>query len=143
MKKIITIAVILCVLVMGSSASAFQPSVRINGLSTVTLAQIDVAVITVSLYIGAMTGNLDYFLWALTSFGGWYYFDSLLGIWLAGTNVSYQGPAMTLNDYQVSSLSGLPEGDYDFYFGVDSQDGTLNTSDPNFYYSSAHLKITY
>lgn len=143
MKKFIALAVILCVLAVSSPASAFGPSIRINNLSTLTLAQTEIALLTISLYIGAMSGNLDYFILAYTTAFGWYYFNYALSTWLSGINVTYQGPAMTLTDYQVTSLSGLPTGDYVFYFGVDSKDGTLNTNDPNFYYGSANLKITY
>ena len=140
MKKIIAIAVILCVFAMGSSASAFQPSMRINGLSALTLAQREIAFITVSLYIGTLTGNLDYFLVAYAA-SGWYHYNVALATWRPGIAVTYQGPATTLTDYPVTSLSDLPTGNYDLYFGVDSQDGELNTSDPYFYYGSANLKI--
>jgi hypothetical protein len=58
---------------------------------------------------------------ANTPFGGWYYYN--LSGWKPGFSVTYQGPLGDLPSLEVLNSSGLSQGSYDFYLGVD---GNMN-----------------
>jgi len=60
---------------------------------------------------------------------GWQYYDVIGGSWsfLPGLSVTYQGPLFGLPSFSVLNTSGLSEGTYTFYFGVDiNMNGSLD-----------------
>lgn len=99
------------------------PVIKANGFDVlnlpVTVFTDDVLWINVSLaYNGTATMNADWWVAAYAPFG-WYSFTLDNG-WIPGLVPSYQGPLFDLNPYNVLTITGLPEGDYVFYFGVDT-----------------------
>ena len=59
---------------------------------------------------------------------GRYYYDLTQG-WLPGLQVTHQGSLRDISPKIVLNQSGLPKGDYVFYFGVDMVvNGTVDLS---------------
>ena len=96
--------------------------------------------VTVTLNTGDLLGqNADWWVAAETPFG-WYHYDVNSGSWIPGLTVTYQGPLFALSLYEVLNMSGLPEGTYTFYFGVDT---LMNGSpDSGIIYDSMVVNIT-
>jgi hypothetical protein len=53
--------------------------------------------------------------------GKWSSYDAVSGLWKDGLSVSYQGPLMTIDSFDILSAKGLHSGDYAFCFGVDTE----------------------
>jgi len=80
---------------------------------------------------GQDVGQKDWWILAATDFG-WYYYDLATG-WQPGIQVSYQGPFMSLGMTPLMDTTGLPAGNYWFYFGVDNRkDGVLQIDTLNY-----------
>ena len=125
-----------------SCASTPVTDIKANGSDgPISLSAMDTLVVTVELDAGAYSGvRADWWCVADTEFGGWYYYNAYTDEWLPGFYVSYQEALYDLSPpFQVLSMSGLPTGSYDFYFGVDlSMDGTL---DEGVYYDSVAVSL--
>lgn len=77
--------------------------------------------LSVGLDAGSFEGrNADWWVAAATPFGP-VYLDLMEGSWswVPGISVTYQGPLFGFPDIEIVNVSGLPEGEYTFYFGVD------------------------
>jgi hypothetical protein len=105
----------------------------------ITIADFDNLIIEVTIDSGIYTGYpADYWILANSPFG-WYYYHLSAG-WLAGQNVTYQGPLIDLNPFEVMDTT-LPEGDYTFYFGVDgNMNGVIDMG--QMYYDSVDVTVT-
>ncbi len=99
-----------------------------------------------SLVVGDRSGkNADWWVYAETPFG-WYYYEYETDSWIyAGTSytdlfVTYQGPLFDLQPYEVLNMSGLPEGTYTAYFGVDTNMNGI--VDEPWYYDTVEVNIS-
>jgi len=96
------------------------PDIQVNGSDEpITLSQSDTLTVTVTLDNNDRTDNADWWLAADTPFGLWFFtFEG----WTDNWQPVYQGPLFYLDPYEVfsTSCSGLEEGTYIFYFGVDT-----------------------
>ncbi len=118
-----------------------SPDVKANGLDgPVTITQTDTLTVTVELDVGAYDGEPgDWWVVAETSFG-WYYYHLNSDSWKAGFVVTYKGPLFDLSPYEVLNMSGLPDGSYIFYFGVDMvMNGLLDMED--IHYDSVEVTV--
>lgn len=90
----------------------------------VTIQPQDMLSVNISLDTGDWYGHQAYW-WLLceTPFG-FYYYD-LTASWQPGFDVTYQGPLFGFNDVPVLNMSGLPQGTYNWYFGVTMADSGL------------------
>lgn len=121
-------------------------NIKGNGLANhITIKPSDVLSIKVDMDPGSLLGmNADWWIVAKTPSGNWYswvYPSGWINIGtdLYGISVTYQGALFALNPFEVLSASNLAEGDYDIYFGVDTnRNGILDYQ--SLYYST--LKIT-
>jgi hypothetical protein len=85
-----------------------------------------------------MGDDADWWLVARTPLG-WYYYDKSAG-WLPGREVTLQIPLRDLPLREVLNMSGLPAGNYTFYFGVDLvQNGKINLDQA--YYDLVNVTI--
>jgi len=102
------------------------PDIKVNNSDgPITLYQNDTLTITVSLNNNGITDNADWWLVAGTPFG--LYFYTFYG-WRPYPVPVHQGPLFYLDSYEVFSrpISGLQEGTYTLYFGVDTDmDGDI------------------
>jgi hypothetical protein len=121
------------------------PEIKANASDgPITIPQSENLSVTVELDAGDSVGeNADWWVVASTPFSppsDWYYYDLTLD-WQPGLNVTYQGPLFDLSSYTVLNISGLPVGNYTFYFGVDMiMNGSLDMGD--IYYDSVEVTIT-
>ena len=109
------------------------PDIKANGSDgPITLNQSDTLTITVALDNNGITGDADWWLAAQTPFGLYFYiFDG----WVSYEVPVHQGPLFYLEEYEPfsTSCSGLQEGTYTFYFGVDTDMNGLITWDSVYY----------
>ena len=117
------------------------PDIKVNGSDgPVTLSQSDTISLTVALNNNDITDNADWWLAAGAPFGLWFFtFDG----WTTDWRPVYQGPLFYLDTYEVFSttVSGLQEGTYTFYFGVDANmDGNITWD--SLYYDTVEVNIT-
>ncbi len=129
--------------ISGDTAGAVPlPDIQANGSDDpLTIKSGDILSITVSLDSGNSTGeNADWWVVAHTPFsppGDWYHYDLELG-WVPGIAVTHQGPLADLSPYEVLNVTGLPAGNYAFYFGVDTvMNGSLDMD--RIYYDNADV----
>ena len=116
------------------------PAISANGSDDPsTIGTNDVLSVKVSLDARGNAGeNADWWLVMDTPSGLKYY--EIQGGWLPGFSVTYQGPLIDLTTPVELLLTGLPQGTYTFYFGVDM---TMNGT-PDFdrlYYDSVLVNI--
>ncbi len=119
-------AFILLTLVLGGSdhAVAGPPSPDIKAWGSddfVRVAPSAPVSLTVALDAGSDAGQeADWWVVAITPFGE-LHMDVTGGelSWAPGIEPTYQGPLFTLPSVEILRLTGLPEGVYTFYFGVD------------------------
>lgn len=107
------------------------PSVTLNGATNdAVLTTADAVTVAVAMNPGDSSGvNKDWWVVAMTSVGI-YYFQSN-GAWVQAADLSqvrpaYQGPLFPLPSTTVLSLSALPAGTFQFYFGVDTMNGIID-----------------
>jgi hypothetical protein len=124
----------------GIREEAPQPDIKANGSDgPVTISQSDTLSVTIALNAAGNTDNADW--WVLTDTPvGWYRYNVWGVTWVPGLTVTYQGPLADLGSYEVLNMSGLPLGDYTFYFGVDT---VMNSSIDlgQLYYDSVGVTI--
>ncbi|MBF0565019.1 MAG: hypothetical protein HQK89_07245 [Nitrospirae bacterium] len=105
-----------------------QAAITANGSGgTVNLKISDILSLKISLNPGSHANEkADWWLYALTTAGN-YYFDVTGGKgWTPGYAVAYQGALFNLPSTEVLNIKGLPAGSYTFSFGVDlTMDGKL------------------
>lgn len=112
--------------------TAPKPVIVANGFS----APLSVAVgqrveLLITANHGQDVGQKDWWILAATDVG-WYYYNLATG-WQPGFQVSYQGPFTSLGMTQVMDTTGLPAGNYWFYFGVDNiKDGLMQLESVNY-----------
>ncbi|MCP4262629.1 MAG: hypothetical protein GY774_34765 [Planctomycetes bacterium] len=120
--------------------------IKANGSDgPISVSATDTLSITVELQAGDWLGlNSDWWCAAQTPFAppdNWYHYNVVLGNWLPGFSVSYQGALVDLSPpFLVLSISGLPLGTYDFYFGVDNNMNGI--WDGEQHYDSVKVEIT-
>jgi hypothetical protein len=102
-----------------NTATLPVPDIKTNGSDgPITITCTDTLSITVEFDAGSFSGDeADWWLVARTPFG-WYYYDKSAG-WLPGREVTLQITLRDLPLREVLNMSGLPAGNYTFYFGVD------------------------
>lgn len=118
-----------------------EPDIKANGSDApIVITKSDALSLTIELDAGAYPGvEADWWLVAMTP-QGWYYYDKSVG-WLPGREVTLQVPLRDLPLREVLNMSGLPAGNYTFYFGVDLvQNGKINMSQA--YYDTVEVTIT-
>ncbi|MBF0565024.1 MAG: hypothetical protein HQK89_07270 [Nitrospirae bacterium] len=124
------------------SATDPQSSIMANGANgTVNLKTSDTLSLKVGLNPGSHTNeNADWWLYAATTAGS-YYFDAKGGRgWTPGYAVAYQGALFNFPSSEVLNIGGLPSGSYTFSFGVDlTMDGKL--TNPS-YISSVTINVS-
>lgn len=99
------------------------PDVKANGSNgPISIASTDNLSVNAALNSGTRAGEeADWWMLLNTPLPpphDWYYFDINFG-WVPGFSVSYQGSLFDLVPSEVLNVSGLPVGDYAFYFAVD------------------------
>ena len=116
------------------------PDIKANG-SDEPVTPIDNLSVTVALAPKSRSGeNADWWVVADTPFG-WFHYDVPSGSWVPDLAVTFQGSLFDLPPFEVLSMSGLPTGNYTFYFGVDMvMNGSLDMSD--IFYDSVVVNIT-
>jgi hypothetical protein len=106
-----------------------HPDIQANGADgPVAIIKTDTLTVTIEMDSGTHTGeNCDWWL-VMDSPLGRYYYHVAQG-WLPGLQVTFQGTLRDLSPRIVLNQSGLPTGDYKFYFGVDLVvNGTVDLS---------------
>jgi hypothetical protein len=105
------------------------PDIIANGSEgPISITQSETLQIRISLISYGLTDNVDFWL-AYKGPSGWFHFDFSTKKWLNGLNVTHQGALFDLSNKKVFQSSGLPPGNYTFYFGVDmNMDGKVTKS---------------
>ncbi|MFN2352485.1 MAG: hypothetical protein ABR497_11120, partial [Kiritimatiellia bacterium] len=129
----------------GWTQSVPGPCVRINDsrLASTVLSQDEVSV-TIDMDPGPYRGtNADWWM-AVQAEDGWRYLD-MSGQWrmasdIASISPAWQGALTELSGVPVLQMTGsLPVGEYEFYFGVDEQDGLLDLA--NIWLAQVNLTV--
>lgn len=123
-----------------NTASIPIPDIKANGSDgPVTISRSDALSITVEIEAGTFAGDrVDWWLVAQTPLG-WYHYNPNSG-WLPGREVTLQIPLRDLPSREVFNMSGLPPGNYTFYFGVDlNENGKINKYQA--YYDSVKVTV--
>ena len=132
MNKVFTI--MLMAVLYAAPVFAVSVDIKVNGSDgPVDVERAGAVSLTVGVEAEGEAGEeADWWVAAATP-SGWYYFDYYSGSWsFAGPSyndlpVTYQGPLFDLGSFEVLKMTGLPEGSYTCYFGVDtSMDDSLN-----------------
>ena len=128
----LAILVALCFFLVPRTAFSHSatPDIKANGSDrAITISPSRALSVTVGLDASDSRGLMaDWWIAAFTPFD-WVYFDVTTGVpqWLPGLGGSFQGPLFDLPATEILTVSGLPQGAYTFYFGVDEpMDGALN-----------------
>ena len=121
------------------SANAFTIDIKANSSDgPVTISQSEPLSIAINLNAAGNTDNADWWVLGNTPMG-WYRF-AVPGGWGPGISVTHQGPLFDLASYTVLNATGLPLGDYTFYFGVDTvMNGSLDLGQMT--YDSVNVSI--
>jgi hypothetical protein len=125
------------------------PTIRANGnTNEVAITHPGTVSITVEMNAGESAGvEADWWVVALSlNTGEWYYLDSSMQWLMFSGNVSecqpaYQGPLFNLPSTTVLSGYTLPQGTFNFYFGVDQRDNILNYPDGPILYDSVTVIV--
>jgi hypothetical protein len=123
-----------------NTAAIPAPDIKANGLDgPISITRTDTLAVTVEFKAGTYSGDeADWWLVARTPFD-WYYYDRTSG-WLPGREATLQIPLRNLPSIEVLNMSGLPVGNYTFYFGVDlNKNGNINISQA--YYDQVSVTI--
>ncbi len=110
-----------------AGAASAAPDIKLNGMDDLaTLASTDTLTATIQMDAGDQMGEpADWWIVAQTPMG-WYYYEypdgwNLGGDDMADLKPAYQGALFNLTDpMAVLRVSGLPVGNYVFYFGIDT-----------------------
>jgi arylsulfatase A-like enzyme len=110
----------------------------------VIISQKDNLSATIQLNACSLSGkDADWWVAAKTPLG-WYYYDYNTGSWIytdsfTYISVSYQGPILDLNPFEILNIKGPSVGTYFFYFGVDWKvNGVI---DNPLYYDRVEVRI--
>ena len=110
-----------------SWAASAAPDIKLNGMDDLsTLTTTSTLTATIQMDVADQTGEpADWWIVAATPMG-WYYYE-YPGMWhgvgssMTGLLTAYQGPLFNLTEpLEVLRVTGLPTGQYAFYFGVDT-----------------------
>jgi hypothetical protein len=84
--------------------------------------------ISITMGAGELAGQSgDWWLVAGSSAGDFFYFDLTLNNWQAGLVPTFTGPLQSIPYFGLPTISGLPPGEFDIYFGFDPvPNGTLD-----------------
>ena len=120
-------------------AIAVSPDIKANNSDgPVNITQNDDLSVTVELDSDGNYAIADWWVIADTPFD-WYYYNLCVGSWVPGFYVTYQGALFDLTTFEVLNISGLPEGIYNFYFGVDMNMNSL--VDEPLYYDRVKVNV--
>lgn len=100
-----------------------EPDIKANNSDNpITIGTVEELLVTISINSGDRFGeNADYWVLAKTM-DEWYYYDYTNGgNWRKGNSVAFQYGIKDLFNRVVLKITGLPEGIYTFYFGVDME----------------------
>ena len=117
------------------------PDIKANDSDDpITISPEVILIVTVSLDPNDMNGeDGDWWVVAGTPFG-WYHYGVGGCSWIPGLVVTHQGPLFDLAPREVLNMSGLPRGNYMFYFGVDMvMNGSLDMD--QIYYDNVEVNI--
>ena len=108
------------------NANAFSIDIKANGSDgPVTISQSQPLALAINLNAGGHTDNADWWVLGNTPMG-WYRY-AVPGGWGPGISVTHQGPLFDLPSFTALNATGLPLGNYTFYFGVDAVvNGTID-----------------
>jgi DNA-binding beta-propeller fold protein YncE len=71
---------------------------------------------------------------------GFFHYDTYRKTWLSGIAITYQGYLIDLTPTEIINISGLPQGTYTFYFGIDlTMNGLLDRN--QLYYDEVTVNI--
>ncbi|MDH3975167.1 MAG: VCBS repeat-containing protein [Deltaproteobacteria bacterium] len=102
------------------------PDIKANASDgPLTINQGDLLNVSLSLDPGTAAGfDADWWVYALSPTSGTYWFK-LGSSWIASETpiLANQGPLSVITDLTVLEMSGLPAGNYEFYFEVDERNG--------------------
>jgi hypothetical protein len=97
-------------------------------------------IVDISLDPGSQVGNNADWWVVIASPFGWYRYNLLSVSFVPGFSVTSQGPLSAHSNFIVYSGSGLPIGNYTFYFGVDvNMNGSLDMGQA--YYDTAQVTV--
>ena len=110
-----------------AGAASVVPDIKLNGMDDLTtLATTSTLTATIQVDAGEQTGEpADWWIVAATPMG-WYYYEYPdmwhgVGGSMTGLQTAYQGPLSDVTEpLEVLRVTGLPTGQYAFYFGVDT-----------------------
>jgi hypothetical protein len=93
----------------------------------ITITTTDVLTLTVSLSPASCMGEIaNWYVVAYTpSFAGWYYYEHATVSWKPGFGLTHRGPLFDLSPRIVLQRSGLPVGEYTFFFHIGLDTGQL------------------
>ncbi len=99
---------------------ALHLDIKANGSDgPLTISQSELLSLAINLNAAGSTDNADWWILGNTPMG-WYRL-AVPGGWGPGISVTHQGPLFDLASFTALSATGLPLGDYTFYFGVDTE----------------------
>ena len=115
-----------------------EPDIKAEGSDgPVDVPSGDPVNLVIELDANGWTDNSDWWLLAETAFG-WYHYHTSNG-WQPGFALTYQGPLFDLTPMEVMDMA-LPDGSYQFYFGVDTvPNGTVDLA--QLYYDSVIVNV--
>jgi hypothetical protein len=102
--------------------------IKANGSDgPIIITATDTLTVTVSLDPGIHEGEIaDWYIVAYTpSPAGWYHYHAPNSSWKPKFDASYRSPLVELSSYTVWEKSGLPVGEYTFFFYIGISDGKL------------------
>ena len=127
MAAIFSVLLLLGLFYNHSWAASAVPDIKLNGMDDLTtLTTTSTLTATIQMDAAEQTGEpADWWIVAETPMG-WYYYE-YPGMWhavgssMTGLLPAYQGPLLNLTEpLEVLRVTGLPTGQYAFYFGVDT-----------------------
>jgi len=139
-------------LIFTCAVSASNPSLNIkaNDQSTqITVGQDTALSLKIDMDPGALLGNnADWWVVASTPSGDWYsyvYPSGWIntGVDLSRVAVAYQGPLFLVNPFEVLNTTNLPIGEYNIYFGVETNmNGILDYPSASLSYAAIKVNVS-
>ncbi len=127
MAAMFSIVLLVGLFYSNAGAASAVPDIKLNGMDNLTaLASTSTLTATIQMDSGDQAGETaDWWIVAETPMG-WYYYEypdmwHAVGSSMAGLQPAYQGPLSHITEpMEVLRVTGLPAGQYAFYFGVDT-----------------------
>lgn len=110
-----------------AAASPPIPAITANGHGgMITITPSEALSVNIAMDPGSGSGQTADW-WLIGDFPFGLYFFDLAQSWQPGLNLTWQGALFAFSDLAVLNATGLPEGTYTFYFGIDrTANGIMN-----------------